>query len=99
MCLQQVNCYDRQNDGSKRNAGSHHHAPPCHGQTEDDGREQKEAQDEVEDGEPAVRCRLLSQEPGHADGQAGERQGVPQEDAQDIEEEVTQGDLGDKSGT
>lgn len=73
------------------NAG--HHSPAGHRQAQHQRRQQQEAQEQVEDGEPAVLGCALTQDTRHPDGEAQGGEGVPEQDAQDVEEEVAEGDL------
>ena len=81
--------------GHAQQGGGHAHqgAPAGQRQPQHQGGQQQEGQQQVEHGEPAVLGGALAQRAGHADGQPGGRDGVPQQDAQDVEEQVAQGDL------
>ena len=69
------------------------HVPAQDGEAEDGQREQEEHADEVDDGEPAVLGRSVAQELGGGDGRPEEGQGVEDDDARDVEEEVAEGHL------
>lgn len=86
---------DQEDDGHPH---AHQHRPAGQREAEHGQRGQEEEEEQVEDGEPAVLGRDGAQSLGQADGQAGEGDRVPQNDARDVEEEVAQGDLKHKRG-
>jgi len=91
--LQRVHQPHEEEEAEEGCAHPHQRLPARHGDAEDEGGQQEEADEEVQHGEPAVLGRALAQRLGHADGQAGEGQRVPQQDAGDVEEEVAEGNL------
>ena len=91
--LQRVDEGDEDHDAGEGRRHAHHGPPSRHGQAEHQRGQQQEADHQVEHSEPAVMGRVLAQLFRHADGQARHGQGVPQQDPQNVEEEVAQGDL------
>ena len=81
------------NQHHHRHANAHQCLPAGQRQAKHCQGQDQEAQEEVERGEPAVFGRAVAQGPGQPDGQPGEGYGVPQQDAHDVEEEMTQCDL------
>lgn len=82
---------DRQ--GDQWHADAHQDLPARHRQAEDGQREDQEAHKEVEGGEPAVLGGAVAEASRQPDGQPREGDGIPQQDAHDVEEEVAEGDL------
>ena len=83
---------DHQQD-NQWDAHPHQRLPPGHGEGEDAKGQDEEAGEDVDTGEPAVGGGDVPQAFGQADGDAGERDRVPEDDAGDVEQEVDQGDL------
>ena len=87
---------DRPPDGEGRREGAEHGVErrgAGEGEQEDGDGEEEERGDEVEGGEPAVLGRGVAEALGERDGPAHARHGVEDEDADDVEEEVHEGDL------
>lgn len=91
--LKAVDEADENQDPCKGSSYSHHDLPPSHGEPEDQRRQKEETNDQVEHCEPAVLGGALPKGLGHADGQACARDGVPQEDTKDVEEEMAESNL------
>ena len=87
---------DRPPDGEGRREGAEHGVErrgAGEGEQEDGDGEEEERGDEVEGGEPAVLGRGVAEALRERDGPAHARHGVEDEDADDVEEEVHEGDL------
>lgn len=81
---------DQQDDGS---ADAQQDRPAGQRQAEHAQGEDQEAQDEVEAGKPAVFGCFVAKASGQPDGHPHERDGVPEQDPHDVEEEVAQCNL------
>ena len=91
--LQHVDHRDDHQHDNQRDAHPHQRLPPGQGEGEDGKWQDEEAGEDVDTGEPAVGGGDVTQGFGQADGDAGERDRVPEDDAGDVEQEVDQGDL------
>lgn len=91
--LHHVHHDDEDAHPQERGPDAGHHPPAGQREAEHQRRQQQEAEEEVEDGEPAVLGRALAQDARHPDGETQGGEGVPEQDAQDVEEEVAEGDL------
>lgn len=81
---------DQHHDG---HAHAHHGDPAGHGQAEHGQGDDQEAQDEIEDGEPAVFGRAVPQPPSEPYRYSHEGDWVPDDDTHDIEEEMAESNL------
>lgn len=72
---------------------AHQDLPAGHGQAKYGQRQHQEAKDEVKDGKPAVLGCAVSQPSGQPDGHPHEREGVPNCNAKNVEEEMAEGNL------
>lgn len=91
--LKKVHQQDDEQRGDQRRAHAHQHRTPSQRQAEYEERQEEEAKDDVDDGKPAVRRGDVAQAFSHCDGNAGQGDWIPQEDAGDVEQEVHKGDL------
>lgn len=91
--LEQVHQEDEEHDPGEGRAHPYHHPPARQRQAEDQRGHEQEEHHQVEDGEPAVLGCSLTQCGCHADGESRLRHRVPQQNPENIEEQVAQCDL------
>lgn len=91
--LQHVDNGDDDEKGHERARHAHQDLPSSQRQTEDEERQQEEAEDDVDRGEPAVGGRDVAQGFGQSDGESGEWNRIPQNNARDVEQKVYEGNL------
>lgn len=91
--LQKVDSEDRDDEKHYRDEDGEESGQAGERQTEHQERDEEEAEQDVEHCEPAILGSHITQRLCHDDGDAHERQDVPQDDARDIEEQMDQSDL------
>lgn len=93
--LQHIYHNDDDQHGQQGRSHADQHPPACQGEAEDEQGEEEEAADDVDHSKPAVGGSDVAQGFSHPDGEPSEGDGVPQDDARDVEQEVYEGDLGE----
>lgn len=91
--LEEVDQQGEEQRGDQRRAHAHQHRTPSQRQAEYKERQEEEAKEDVDDSEPAVRRGDVAQAFSHSDGNAGQGDWIPQNDARDVEQEVHKGNL------
>lgn len=93
MWLQDVDDHDAQDEHHNGHTHADQDLPAGDGQAEHGEWDDEKAQNQVDNGKPAVFGCVVAQALSQADGHACERDGIPEDDPKNVEEEVAQGYL------
>lgn len=83
--LHYVDHYDSKQQDEQRYNHGHQHRPASKRQAEDEEWQHEEAAEDVNSSEPAVRGGDVAETFGQSDGDAGERNRIPESNASDVE--------------
>lgn len=94
--LHHIHHDDEDDDAQKGATDAGHHLPARQREAQHQRWKEQETEQEVQHSKPAVFGRALPQDVSHPDWQTHEGKRIPQQDTKDVEDEVTQSNLGAK---